>query len=423
MSRSSSASCSPVPSPKQATQTILAGRKCYRISKDKNEVVWPPHLEAALMEGLDKYTPAESKSPRGLTRFPNRNKFISQYILEKTGETRTAKQVGSRIQQLRDTSAGKTIMKAISDRHYEMMHPTRPPPQTDGAGAVGIAHVFISVPPPSVAGSPVPPAQPFAGPSRHTGVTVLPNGRCQWVEPRALRSINPTVTFLSASTIPLFSTCTVESSFDGVVHEGDAMLMEELGVVPDGCAYLHYTTLAPAYWDTLCLCHDLAPYTIFQEISRLDDATQRLVPVKRILYHFTSGAAPPLSPFSFSDPDLEMVSSLPPPAMFHAPSSSDGSFQSDRSSSPSYSVAAGFASAPLSPVDQWSMHAVSGAQDQWAFGGLPAAPAAPAPSFSPAFPAQPFVQAAGSPPMPFSAGAYAPAHAHSHSSGGRFMFC
>ena len=58
--------------------------------------------------GLDEYKPAESKSPRGLTRFPNRNKFISEYIYKKTGEIRTAKQVGSRIQQLRDTTAGKT---------------------------------------------------------------------------------------------------------------------------------------------------------------------------------------------------------------------------------------------------------------------------------------------------------------------------
>lgn len=42
---------SAAPSSKHAFQTILAGRKCYRMSKDKNEVVWPPHLEAALMEG------------------------------------------------------------------------------------------------------------------------------------------------------------------------------------------------------------------------------------------------------------------------------------------------------------------------------------------------------------------------------------
>jgi hypothetical protein len=36
-------------------------------------------------------------------RFPYRNRFISQYIYDKTGKTRTHKQVGSRLQQLRDT--------------------------------------------------------------------------------------------------------------------------------------------------------------------------------------------------------------------------------------------------------------------------------------------------------------------------------
>ncbi len=34
-----------------AMQTILAGRKCYRVSVDKNTILWPPHLETALLEG------------------------------------------------------------------------------------------------------------------------------------------------------------------------------------------------------------------------------------------------------------------------------------------------------------------------------------------------------------------------------------
>lgn len=59
------------------------------------------------MLGLEKYTPAESKSPRGLSPFPNRNKFIAEYILKKTGYVRTTKQVGSRLQQLGETDAGK----------------------------------------------------------------------------------------------------------------------------------------------------------------------------------------------------------------------------------------------------------------------------------------------------------------------------
>ncbi len=95
--------------------------------KGKDEAVWPPALEAALIEGdlaclssrlwteklnvafsgLDNYKPAESRSTRSLGRFPMRNKFVSDYIYDKTGKRRTPKQVGSRIQQLRDTSSGK----------------------------------------------------------------------------------------------------------------------------------------------------------------------------------------------------------------------------------------------------------------------------------------------------------------------------
>ena len=36
-----------------------------------------------------------------------RNKFISDYIFQVTGKRRTPKQVGSRLQQLRDTAEGK----------------------------------------------------------------------------------------------------------------------------------------------------------------------------------------------------------------------------------------------------------------------------------------------------------------------------
>ena len=57
--------------------------------------------------GLERYKPSESKSTRTLGRFPMRNKFVADFIYETTGVKRTPKQVGSRIQQLRDTSAGK----------------------------------------------------------------------------------------------------------------------------------------------------------------------------------------------------------------------------------------------------------------------------------------------------------------------------
>ena len=66
-----------------------------------------PPLTPSLLPALDKYRPETSRSTRSLSRFPNRNRFISDYIYHVTGKRRTAKQVGSRLQQLRDTCGGK----------------------------------------------------------------------------------------------------------------------------------------------------------------------------------------------------------------------------------------------------------------------------------------------------------------------------
>ncbi|KAG5642158.1 hypothetical protein DXG03_003542 [Asterophora parasitica] len=83
--------------------TLVTGRKTWKTSKGKNEAVWPAHIEAALFDALEKYRPTSSGDPRLLRRFPKRNRFISDHIYKVTGKARTPKQVGSRLQQLRDT--------------------------------------------------------------------------------------------------------------------------------------------------------------------------------------------------------------------------------------------------------------------------------------------------------------------------------
>ncbi|KAI0365838.1 hypothetical protein BV20DRAFT_982315 [Pilatotrama ljubarskyi] len=387
------------PSCSKAIQSILAGRKCYRVSKDKNEVVWPPHLEAALMEGLSKYTPAESRSPRGLTRFPNRNKFISQYIRQKTGEIRTAKQVGSRIQQLRDTNAGKSIVKAFSDRQYEMMHPTRrqtseeqdpfnlsAPSVTLSAGSSSalvpsippVVQVYISVPPanftpPHTAGVSASPGLPTT--SHPTEVHVVPNSVYQFVEARSLHKIDPTVTFVSSSPMPLFSRCNVYRE-NTIVHVGQPVTMGvRASDHPEQRGYLHSTELAPGYWQTLCRCEDLSPYTIVQEITKnAMDSTQKPAVVMHISYQFiqaSTGHSPPLSPFSLNqefdydaDSGSDVFPSFPGQPMS---TGSESPLPSDRSSSPSHSMPAGFASQPISPIG-WG----TTAQGPWAtFDGVP----------------------------------------------------
>ena len=129
MSPSTPSFRSPLQNPRteDVFQSIVKGRKSWKTLRG-GEVVWPPELEAALIEGarvysyplstilisnlctsigLENYQPDDSRETRLLGRFPMRNRFISDWIFEKTGKRRTAKQVGSRLQQLRDTCGGK----------------------------------------------------------------------------------------------------------------------------------------------------------------------------------------------------------------------------------------------------------------------------------------------------------------------------
>ncbi|KAG6902024.1 hypothetical protein C0995_005357 [Termitomyces sp. Mi166 len=98
--------------------TLVTGRKTWKTSKGKNEAVWPAHIEAALFDALEKYRPASSGDPKLLRRFPKRNRFISDHIKKVTGKERTPKQVGSRLQQLRDTCQEEKVLKLLSRREF-----------------------------------------------------------------------------------------------------------------------------------------------------------------------------------------------------------------------------------------------------------------------------------------------------------------
>ena len=112
---------------------VLKGRKNWKRTKGDAEPIWPPELEKALIEGerlwfttpisppigailarllgLQQYVPVDSRETRLLGRFPLRNRFLSEYIFKTTGKIRSAKQVGSRLQQLRDPRVGKESMR------------------------------------------------------------------------------------------------------------------------------------------------------------------------------------------------------------------------------------------------------------------------------------------------------------------------
>ncbi|TRM65444.1 hypothetical protein BD626DRAFT_546930 [Schizophyllum amplum] len=101
-----------------AVNTLVGSRRSWKTMPEGKEPVWPPQLEAALIEGLEKYRPGSNTETRQLRRFPKRNRYISDYIHQITGKRRTPKQVGSRLQQLRDTCHDPRILDLVCRKEY-----------------------------------------------------------------------------------------------------------------------------------------------------------------------------------------------------------------------------------------------------------------------------------------------------------------
>ncbi|KAI0689017.1 hypothetical protein BC835DRAFT_1370856 [Cytidiella melzeri] len=328
----------------KAVKTILDSRKCWRNMKGKEEAVWPPELEAALIQGLEKYRPAEAKSKRVLGRFPMRNKFVADHIFEVTGHRRTPKQVGSRIQQLRDTSSGKHILKAISDKHYEMMHPKSSTSDEQEAGPSG-SNVNSSYSLPQ--SSPLQPTPPAMVVPNHVYINTLPPHSSFYSpaqlssihaqEPRPLRHIDPTVSFTS----PVQSPC--QAVFQ--IYKAGHFVQQEYAPVTLSCGSLsepgtsmplftYSTTLVPQHWSFLCEVEDLSAYTIYLQVVRVplssvNSSGSSSSTLLSMLYHFVDASAssaytlpaaactPPLSPRSScgeADFDFSTLSSCSSPS-------------------------------------------------------------------------------------------------------------
>ncbi|KAI0644880.1 hypothetical protein C8Q79DRAFT_911633 [Trametes meyenii] len=345
-------------------QTIVTGRKCWKTMKGKGEVVWPPYLEAALVEGLEKYQPVESRTSRSFGRFPMRNKFISDYIFNVTGKRRTPKQVGSRLQQLRDTAEGKRILQQLSSRHLAMMQPKSAQTQSRAespSDRPSTASSTSSTPAPSTtpstsSHSPTPPA-PARVPSSYVCIDVIPdpgmplpplrlpslNGGSLTTPtatpstlanfvpsptsspsgmglglntsgPRVLRHIDPSVTFMSRAPLAAHSSFKVSKNGTGHVHSERTeleMLSSSCMPMPQWpsemeCTFLYRTQFVPRFWETLCRSADPSTFTVVQEIVRSGAAEQHTPEdvLLSIVYQFNNvSATPPLSPDSatFSD--------------------------------------------------------------------------------------------------------------------------
>ncbi|KAF9464907.1 hypothetical protein BDZ94DRAFT_1307621 [Collybia nuda] len=316
----------------RATQGFVAktGRKTWKTQKDKKEAVWPPHIETVLFEALHKYRPTSTGDPRLLRRFPKRNRFISDHILKITGKVRTPKQVGSRLQQLRDTCREEDVLNLLSRREYPNSGDENLPvydldgsddssssssasvsPATSPLSAcfpdnvhhsLDLASVNITGPvsdhlPVQLSAS-VPTVHIEFAPSsssnvRPTSTHVIDlsghpvSGLCPPPSfPRNLRVetlglVNQTIPYiLFSSLLPL--TVDYRSCFYVFVNEDQvyseatslALISGPGSGVQGNASYVYGSSMIPGYWQKLCKTIDLSQCTITHEIMRIPQSLQ-----------------------------------------------------------------------------------------------------------------------------------------------------
>ncbi|KAJ7747798.1 hypothetical protein B0H16DRAFT_1692325 [Mycena metata] len=241
------------------THSVVDDRRLWRKSH-RGEVVWPPHLETALIEGLQHYRPPVCRQTVLLRQYPGRNKFISHYIFSKTGEYRTTKQVGSRVQQLRELWPSPELR--------DLLFPT-PSPRVESpwttleTPGTETSHLTIFITITSEEGGP-------RGSYQSSEQTLYRDEGVVYLSPRPRRlvDIDPGVVLASAAAI------IAESRFDvyterGVVHTevAEHQFLEDMRP-----GYFYRVELIPLFWDVIVNSPDPTRYTILHQATKLDGA-------------------------------------------------------------------------------------------------------------------------------------------------------
>jgi transcriptional enhancer factor len=201
-----------------------------------------------------------------LGRYPGRNQFISQYILNKTGERRTSLQVGSRLQQLRESCSGQECTWITNIATFCCFDPS----------ILQVRDLLFPSPysvldtSSNLYGSPVTDHRRVAEPGPphlFIFIDIVPEGSSAqpyesspqpWLEsenvihvsrfPRRLSCISPTITFTAPAPIlaqSRFAVCTN----DGTVHTESVLLT--VSRHPNLGGLLYSAGLVPSYWKTI----------------------------------------------------------------------------------------------------------------------------------------------------------------------------
>uniref|UniRef100_A0A0W0FUD5 TEA domain-containing protein n=1 Tax=Moniliophthora roreri TaxID=221103 RepID=A0A0W0FUD5_MONRR len=392
---------------------VVKGRKSWKTMKG-GEMVWSPELEAALLEGLASYQPDDSRETRLLGRFPMRNRYISAYIYQKTGKHRTAKQVGSRLQQLRDTCGTKKLQHLLSpcrrpaqsiasrNFHYGSLQryglscesasssdgsaPASPISDSEAAWRHKSSHavMYIDILPENHGSS----STQFSADGSHCDLSTTGSGSSVTADhpPRPIRNIDPTLTFTSRCNLDRTtrSVFQVYHSSKGFIHEEECSLQPSSGASEVEGTQFYTTSLVPSFWRTICNHSDPTEYTIKHQIEQ-DTPTPSVLFSATYKFRYPIEAASHRARLPESSSDFDMKAAHHPNVghySFECPPASDDAYGSLTEISYNannemslYSEYNGSASLPSTPRSEASMSSgygqsgdsLSPTSNQWLF--------------------------------------------------------
>ncbi|KAF7345469.1 TEA domain-containing protein [Mycena venus] len=275
----------PLASTSMAPASAIPGRKCWKKTKERTEAVWSPALETALIEALEKYRPTSCRrNTRPLLRFPRRNQFISDYIFSVTGTRRSAKQVGSRLQQLRDTcvderilnliyrreSGGDSAMESHSPAPLDDFSSTAPSPDASTSDISDIMSVGSRTPRTFVTIELIHPS----GNIRHERISSspgAPNHHCVSLEyPSNIEANDPILAFSTSRRISTRQHYSYFRVFIGGVlahTEATELTFASTSFTPAE-QHTYNTNLIPHFWVQLCRTEKLFQCAIEQDIMK-----------------------------------------------------------------------------------------------------------------------------------------------------------
>ncbi|KAK7031703.1 TEA domain-containing protein [Favolaschia claudopus] len=318
--------------PTLPTSHVISGRKSWRKTKERTETIWSPILESALCEALDKYrlTSSRQNTQRPLIRFPSRNKFISDHIFSVTGTRRTPKQVGSRLQQMRERCQDERIRSLVharpgcmepqtpSDCDSDSMASSQAVESVSDVSGTSPPRTFVTIELIQRSGS-------LDESTEHTTVSTSSNHLFISLQhPASLERNDPVVTFSTPHKLCISQHYSYFRVFLAglLVHSEitDLIFSSTTFTPPDSERHTYEARLIPQYWPYLCRTSQLFQCVIEHDIMKTP-ATYQTLPtapnrtdqsIRSVTYEFSANTTPrSTAPALHHMPSLSTEPALP----------------------------------------------------------------------------------------------------------------